>query len=222
MKIQELLTEMAKRVTLANFYDAAVKEYGVATAKDIKWVDVIALARKLDVTIPTAAHKNKTGRGRFNLSPEAGVEPAKEAPKASVKIEPVTALKAEPKVSKDGVTKAELQKEVPELDRDGSGDMLNWQISEYQGKINVIWDYTYRRMDAATAFKRNQSRIEAANERLKMLAKKYKYALVREPNEMTLASAKKLDQNSDDDDDDDDGYSEYEQSLGGRVTFKAS
>lgn len=69
MKVKELF-EMAKRATLADFYAAAKKEYGAEAVKNIKWSDVVALAKKLDVTIPGAAHKNKTGKGRVSLVPD--------------------------------------------------------------------------------------------------------------------------------------------------------
>lgn len=95
MKVNELITEMAKRASMDDFYAAAKKKYGAAAVKDIKWADVVTLARELDVTIPAAAHKNKTGRGRVNLVPDghadtkapAKAEPKKEEPKAAPKKE---------------------------------------------------------------------------------------------------------------------------------------
>jgi hypothetical protein len=95
--LKELLQlgEMAKRSTMNDFYAAAKKKYGAQAVKDIKWSDVVALARELDVTIPAAAHKNKTGKGRVSLIPDDHADakaPAKEEPK---KEEP----KAEPRGS---------------------------------------------------------------------------------------------------------------------------
>lgn len=97
MKIQELF-EMAKRATLNDFYAAAKKKYGAAAVQDIKWSDVVALARELDVTIPASAHNNKTGRGRVNLVPADHADakvPSKEEPKTEPKKIDTPSIKKE-------------------------------------------------------------------------------------------------------------------------------
>ncbi len=81
-----------------------------------------------------------------------------------------------------------------------------FQVSLYNGEVNVRYDITYRRMDRGQAMKTYSNDIRKADGILDALAEKYgdKYTVTvskaRAPNE-------------------DDEYSEYEQSIGGSVTY---
>lgn len=110
-------------------------------------------------------------------------------------------------------TVEQLKKEVP-----ASSSAIHWQVSQYEGKITVDWDLTFRRNTRAGAYKENKSRIDAANAVIERLASKYADYVDRKSIQ-TLEKAKESDEWRESNGDS--AYSEYEQSLGGEVRFKA-
>lgn len=111
----------------------------------------------------------------------------------------------------------ELKKLFPEINREPSGQNLNWSVREWKGEIFVEWDYTFRRNTRVGAYKENASRIQQANQRLSVLAEQFK-ALAPELNLYTMENAKKGDDWADSNGDS--PYSEYEQSFGSSIKFK--
>lgn len=111
----------------------------------------------------------------------------------------------------------ELKKLFPEINKETSGKELTWSVREWKGEVFVEWDYTFRRNTRVGAYKENSSRIQQANQRLSMLAEKFK-ALAPEINLYTMDNAKKGDDWADSNGDS--PYSEYEQSFGSSVKFK--
>lgn len=111
----------------------------------------------------------------------------------------------------------ELKKLFPEINKEPSGQALNWSVREWNGNIFVEWDYTFRRNTRVGAYKQNASRIQQANQRLAFLAEEFK-ALAPELNLYTMENAKKGDDWADSNGDS--PYSEYEQSFGSSIKFK--
>ena len=157
------LSEMAKRATMNDFYAAAKKKYGATAVKDIAWKDVVALARELDVTIPAAAHKNKTGRGRVNLVPDDHADakaPTKEEPKGMSKAakaadteqsdrEHIAARqKKEAAAAADKDFEAALR-EVKSAMRSGAAGYSTWEGPEkreqrWAGNVTHTWEMAVR------------------------------------------------------------------------------
>lgn len=77
MKLNELITEMAKRTTADAFIKAAKDMFGVEKLQNMKWSDIDQVAKKSELQIPPSIRAMKSGRGTWNLS---GVT-VKDAPK---------------------------------------------------------------------------------------------------------------------------------------------
>lgn len=81
---QEILAEMAKRVTPAAFWDMMKREYGETAAQNVSWVQIKSVADKNDVLIPAYIRDNKTSRGRWTAKP-ASLGLPKHEPKVALK-----------------------------------------------------------------------------------------------------------------------------------------
>lgn len=92
-----------------------------------------------------------------------------------------------------------------------------FQVYGAPGEVTVGWDLTFRRNTSTGAFKQYQQDINEANARLQRLADKYK-SILKNLSLCTLQDAKQNDEWRESDGER--AYSEYEQSLGGSVTFK--
>ena len=116
------------------------------------------------------------------------------------------------------VSMAELKALFPEAGKDTQESQIYWSVSERSAGITVSFEYTFRRATRTAAFKSNSSRILAANTRLKAASERFKSSLVS-LRLCTLEDAKRKDEYAEGNGDR--AFSEYEQSIGGEVVFKA-
>jgi hypothetical protein len=151
--------------------------------------------------------KNKEQQPAPTATPAPGPTPVPAVPAATPAPAPTSAKK---------ITLEEIKALIPELGREIYGDMIDWQVYEYKGTINVSWDYTFRRNTSEGAFNSNRQRIAAANARIKQIADKYA-ANVTKVHYVTADTARERDEWSLSNGDS--AYSEYEQSLGGGVSI---
>ena len=117
------------------------------------------------------------------------------------------------------VSIADLKALFPEAGKETHGEQISWSVAERRAGLTVSFEYTFRRSTRTAAFKSNSSRISAANARLKAVSEKFKLSLVS-LKLCTLEEVKRIDEFAENNGDR--AYSEYEQSIGGEVVFKAS
>lgn len=95
---------------------------------------------------------------------------------------------------------------------EAGGGEIDWQIREYQGKIYVDWDITFRRNSKTGAFMQFKTEIGRANAALaRMEAYLQKNGYKTQSFILTLDDVRDMDATSDS------AYSEYEQSIGGNI-----
>lgn len=108
---------------------------------------------------------------------------------------------------------------IPELDwqddPDVAGDIF-WQVSKHNGKVDVSWEYTFRRDTPTGAYADKQRLINVANNRLALLANTFPDSLLSiRPLTPALVRAEEQRKESNGES----AYSEYEQTIGGYATF---
>lgn len=111
-----------------------------------------------------------------------------------------------------------IREMIPELDWQDEGDAgdIYWQVSNHGGKINVSWEYTFKRDTPTGAYAHKQRLINAANVRLAQLANTFPDSLIN-VRPLTPAIVRAQEQRAESNGES--AYSEYEQSIGGYATF---
>lgn len=145
---------------------------------------------------------------------DAGRQPI---PKAPLPLPPGATGATKPDAKKYSAEDlaVELNRQIQGLSR---GD-LDWQSRLGIDRISVEFDFTFRRNTHVGAFQQYKSQIQASNNRLKAMKElAEKSGFKTEIHELTLKDA----QDSDDITERNEGsaYSEYEQSIGGRLIIK--